>query len=213
MSSDSEHDFFGDDLNGPSHIQLAPSEVRFRVSWWTAKQIIETLICHGRPAKKIEKSQIQLERSIFLYIYEILVDPRHICGFSIRSKAHQFVLARIHTEAAEIRKRRIEKTNRIRKVDLLLQVYSITSTHPDTARSPLSNPVECKNRCRVERRGEKGARRMALVMFSEPKLFRHHESQFSKLLLDQNWNPELLAKPDWHRSIEGPRPVDANLQI
>ena len=70
----------------------------------------EFVVRHLHVVQKSEIVQVQLQRAIGLYVHQIVENLLGVDRPSIRRKAHHLVLARVHLEAGELGKCRVQKT-------------------------------------------------------------------------------------------------------
>ena len=82
---------------------------------------------------------------------QFLADDIGIDRIPVGCEAHQFILARVDAEAAEIGKGGIEQTERVWEMELFGQVQAIAASPAQTGGGPFSYSVEREDSCFVKR--------------------------------------------------------------
>ena len=104
----------------------------------TGKFLTGHALAHG----KVEVIHVQPETSVFANINQVLKNRVDIFGFAVWREAHHFVFARIDLETGETRERRIEQTQRVRKLDLFYHLERVVATDRETRGRPLAHAVD-----------------------------------------------------------------------
>jgi hypothetical protein len=91
------------------------------------------------------------ERAVGFKVDELVVNQVDVLRLAVGGKAHEFVLAGVHSEAGEIGERRVEEADRMRKTHLPEQLDPVAAPDAIARRCPLAHAIESENRGLVER--------------------------------------------------------------
>src|SRR6185436_19086757 len=105
----------------------------------------------------------------------MLVDRLDKSRFSIRRQPHQFVFARIDTESAVGRERRVKQSQGMREAQLLEQFQALVPPLSDGRGRVLAYTIDGQNSSLVKRRGVERAGGVGLVVLSEQDLARFRQ--------------------------------------
>ena len=134
----------------------------------------------------------------------MVVDQLGVLGLAIGREAHDLVLARVDLEPRVIGKGGIQQSQRMGEVNLLDDFEPVTAANGQRGRGPLPHTVHGQHRRFFKRRWEKGARRMAQVVFGEKQFLVPVEVRrlFLEFLLQQILQEQFFAQPDRDRHAE-----------
>ena len=136
--------------------------------------------------------EVQRVAAVVLEVDQLPTDQIDVPRLAVRRQAHQFVLAGIDLEATELRERRVEQAERVRKQDLAQELELVPAADAPGGGRPFADAVDREHRSLVERRRKKSARCMALVVFGE-----QHAAIPTERVAHQVAGPELVPKPGW----------------
>ena len=186
-------DFLRHHLDRARHVHVPLLHRRFRPARRAAKETMKLFIRHRRAAQKIEVVQVQPERAVGLHVKECIADDVGELRFTVRRETHEFVFARVDAEAAVVRERGIDQTERMREAQLLEHLDFTSATGPDGRGGPLAHAVNRQDRRLVERRWIKRTGRVRLVMFGKKNFTV--STQPRQLGTDGFAQIQFLAKP------------------
>src|SRR6185369_8395154 len=109
VTCDIQHYIFRYLLNARRDIHMKLSDLRFRTSRLFTKKSVEPVIGHCQSSRIIKIGLIKPERSVFLYVDQIVENLIDESRFPIWRKPHQLILGRINLEAGIIGKRTVQK--------------------------------------------------------------------------------------------------------
>ena len=185
-----------DDLlhrGGDVHVPLL--ERRLGIARRTAQQLIEPAVCHFAALEKTEAIHVQPERAVRLQVNHVFKNRTGETRLAVRREAHQLVLAGVDAKTAVRRERRVEQTQRVRKVKLAQHLDAVVRASADRRRRPLTDAVHREDGGAIERRRIKRARRVGDVMLGEQD--RAVGRQAVELVADGLAQVEFLREPGW----------------
>ncbi len=190
-----QHGFFGDFLNAGGKVHMALFEHGFRRAGRTAKELMKSAIGHGEPLAIVEVIHVHPEAAVWFEIEQVFEDEIVEKGFAVRSEAHQFVFAAVDLETAVISERGIEKSKRVRKLELLQQSQFIAFAHAEGGSAPFANAIEGHDCGIFEGAGKKCAGGMTFVMVGKDETggFGRFET-----LAQSATHVELVLEPERH---------------
>ncbi len=162
-----QHDFLGHVLDRAREVHLALRELRLGLARGAAEQALEPTPRHREPGREREVLHVEPDRAVLADVDDLLANQVRVPRLAVRREAHQFVLAAVHLEPAEIGERRVEKTDRVREPQLGQHRELIPAPDPDRGGRPLSHAVHREDRGILVRRRIERRRSVRLVMFAE----------------------------------------------
>jgi len=141
-----EHDLLGNGLNRPCQVHFALRDRRFGKPGRPSEECTKPLVGHSKTADVVEIALIEPEASVLLDVNQVLLDQVCVHGLSVRSEAHQLVLAGVHPEPREIGEGGIQHADRMREPNLLEQLDAIALAFSDGRRRPFTDPIHGENR-------------------------------------------------------------------
>jgi len=119
---------------------------RFRLTRPPAKQLMELRARHRQTLAVVEVAHIQPERAIVFDIQQMITDQIDVFRLTVGRQAHQFVFARVDLESTEVRKGRVEQSQRVRKVQLVRKLDLVPVTGAKTSGGLLAYAIKRENR-------------------------------------------------------------------
>ena len=105
---------------------------------------------HSQSLTIIEVLHVHSEGAVFLQIEQVFGDQVRVKRLSVRGKPHQFVFARVDLESTEVRKGRVEQSQRVRKVQLVRKLDLVPVTGAKTSGGLLAYAIKRENRRLIE---------------------------------------------------------------
>src|SRR5262249_37159216 len=136
-------------------VHLPLCKLALRISGRPTEERMKSIVCHCQTGTVVEISHVEMERSIFFNIDEVLLDQVDVAGLSIRRQAHHFILTGIDLEAGVIGKRGVKQSKRMGKVDLFMDHQLIAVPRKYRNGYPFTHPVHGQERSLFKRRREK----------------------------------------------------------
>ena len=167
VPADREHSVFGHRLDARRQVHVPLLEVRFGLPRRSTEKLVERPVRHRQPLAVVEVVHVQPEAAVVPQLEQMTRDQILVERPAVRRESHQFVFAAVHLEAAVIRERRIQKTERVRELDVTVQLDPVAAADAERGRAPLADAVERQDRRFLERTRKKGAGGVALVMVGE----------------------------------------------
>ncbi len=124
-------------------------------------------IGHGQAGAIVEILQIQPEAAVLLQIDKFLEDQIGVSRLAVRGKSHDFVFAGIDFEAGVIGEGGVEQAKGIGKMDLLQHGQLMALADAQAGGRPFADPIDGEDSGLLERGGEEGAARVALMVLGE----------------------------------------------
>ena len=177
------------------------------------EQVGEAPVRHGEAREVVEVLHLHPERTVGPPVDEVFEDAVDVHRLSVGREAHELVLTRVHPEPTEVGERRVQQPERVREVELALQIDLVAVAHTDAARRPLPHAVERQDGRVFERGREERAGGVALVVLGEPHILRHRGPDALQTPLDLVGDPELLARPRGHGRGEGANALRPDAQV
>src|SRR5262249_19876371 len=115
----------------------------------------------------VKVPQVEMERPIFLDIYKVFFNKINIARLTIRSQAHDFVLARVDFESSVVSKGRVQKAQGVRKANLFVYREPIAATGENRSCHPFAHPVHSQNCSFFEWRRKEGRCSMAEMVLGK----------------------------------------------
>src|SRR5262249_41212623 len=154
--------FLDHDLDRSSEVELSLRELAFRRARRASEELLESPPYHPVAGHEVEAIHGQREAPVLPDVDERAVDLVDAAWLAVRREAHQLVLSGVHLEAAELRECRIEKAERVREAELLLDDELLAAAVAGGRGGPLAHAVHREHRRFVEGRRVERARGVAL---------------------------------------------------
>src|SRR5690606_27881552 len=140
-ASQAQHDLLGDSLNRRREIHLTLSQAVLRLARRAAEQRVEFPVRHREPGAILEVLHVEPKAAVRLDVDQVIEDFANELRLPVRRKTHHLVLARVHLESRVIRERRVQKADRVRKMDLAQHLEAIPPPVRKRRRRPLPYAV------------------------------------------------------------------------
>ena len=190
-----EHHLFGDLLDRSREIHLALRQLRLGLPCRALEEPFERGTRHRQPGGVREVLHVHPQAAVVTNLEQVVLDGLDVLRLAVRGEAHHFVLAGVDLEAREIRKRRIEQPERMRKPQLADELDFVAPADADRRGGPLAHAVHGDDGRLFERRWVERRRSVRLVVFAEQDL----ALETLELLADVVGHPQPLAQPERHR--------------
>ncbi len=140
----------------------------------------------------------------------MLENPVDVLGLAVGRQAHDLVLARVDPETGVVGEGRVEQTEAVREVELLLELQSRCRRRlPSEAVAHSPTPSMVRTAARSKGDGIEGRCGVRLVMLRKedlPLVPRQSPA-------DQVFHPELLLQPQRHRLVERRQAPGRELEV
>ncbi len=194
-----QHDLLGHVLDRCGDIHVPPVDGFIGPPRRAAEQGLEFLRRHGQALAVIEIRQVKPQRAIGLQVHQLAQYRRRVARLAIRREPHQLVFAVVDRESAVVGKRRVQQPDRVWKPQLALDLDAVAAPDAETGGRPFPGAIERQD-CRfLERRGEKGACSVRLMMPGENELLPVGAAEGAAHFA---WQVQLLPQPRRHCADE-----------
>ena len=198
-----EHDVLGHRLDARREIHVPLLDGGLRASGRAAEQLVERRARHRQALAVVEVPHVHPEAAVGPEIDQMLRDEVAIDRPAVRREAHQLVFAAVHLEAAVVRERGVQETERVGELELAREGDPVAAAHAHRRRRPFADAVEREDGRFVERAGEERARGVALVVVGEHD---RRADAAANPAPDQPGLLQLLAEPHRHGRDEAREP-------
>src|SRR3989338_5273003 len=162
----------------------------FRPARRAAEKLLKALIDRVQTPAITEVVHVHPVRSILFQIDKMVQDRLGVDGLPVRRQSHQFILAGIDPKTKIVGKRRVQEPERVRKMDLRVDLHAVSLPGTKACRRPLSHAVDGEEGGAFKRRGVERGRGMGLMMFG-----KKYRTLVLERLLDHKADIKFLRDP------------------
>jgi hypothetical protein len=164
------HHLLGDELDRCGDIHLPLRQELLGRSRRGAEQLVELAIGHAQAGAILEVREVEMEGAVRLDLDQVVADQRGVFRLAVGREPHHLVLAGIDLEPEIVGERRVEQAERMRKMDLAVDLDRVVLAQPRRGRRPLADAIHGQDRRASEGRWIEGAGGVRLVMLGEHQL-------------------------------------------
>ena len=180
-----------------------------------AEQLVELGVRHAQAGAVLEVREIEMEGAVRLDLDQVVADQLGVFRLAVGREPHHLVLAGIDLEPEIVGERRVEQAERMREMDLAVDLDRVVLAQPRRGRRPFADAIHRQDRRCLEGRWIEGARRMRLMMLGEHQLLVDVDlGHVPRQLVRQHLALEqLLARPHRKRGRKGAKAARRQGQV